>query len=58
MTTPQSGIFALGTASHADLELDLLADRSGVELVDAIAVLRESIGTARPSVRSLRYQSA
>jgi putative iron-dependent peroxidase len=41
MTTPQSGIFALGTASHAYLELDLLADRSGVELVDAIAALRE-----------------
>jgi putative iron-dependent peroxidase len=41
MTTPQSGIFALGTASHAYLEFDLLADRSGVELVDAIASLRE-----------------
>lgn len=41
MTTPQSGIFALGTASHAYLELDLLAGRSGVGLVDAIAALRE-----------------
>lgn len=41
MTTPQSGIFALGTASHAYLELDLLADRTGTELVDAIAALRE-----------------
>jgi putative iron-dependent peroxidase len=41
MTTPQSGIFALGTASHAYLEFDLLAERTGVELVDAIAALRE-----------------
>jgi putative iron-dependent peroxidase len=41
MTTPQSGIFALGTASHAYLEFDLLAERTGIELVDAIAALRE-----------------
>jgi len=38
---PQSGIFALGTASHAYLELDLLAGRRGVELVETISSLRE-----------------
>ena len=39
--TPQAGIFALGTASHAYLEFDI---RSGVDaraLIDAIAGLRE-----------------
>src|SRR5712692_4244721 len=40
MSTSQSGIFALGTASHAYLELDA---RSGAtrELVTAVASLRE-----------------
>ena len=38
---PQSGIFALGTASHAYLELDVVAGRSGPELVAAVASLRE-----------------
>ena len=41
MSTPQSGIFALGTTSHAFLELDLRAERKGPELVRAIASLRE-----------------
>jgi porphyrinogen peroxidase len=41
VNTPQSGIFALGTASHAYLELDLVAGRSGEELVAAISSLRE-----------------
>ena len=41
MRAPQSGIFALGTASHAYLEFDLLPGRSGPELVAAIASLRE-----------------
>ena len=41
MSIPQSGIFALGTASHAYLELDLCSDRAGADLVDAIAALRE-----------------
>jgi porphyrinogen peroxidase len=39
--TPQSGIFALGTASHAYLELDAAPGRSARELVDAVASLRE-----------------
>src|SRR6476619_5349674 len=40
MSSPQSGIFALGTASHAYLELDSTgSDRSA--LVRAIAGLRE-----------------
>jgi putative iron-dependent peroxidase len=39
--TPQSGIFALGTASHAYLELDLSAGRGGRELVAAVSALRE-----------------
>ena len=41
MATPQSGIFALGTASHAYLEFDLRSEQTGVDLVDAIAALRE-----------------
>src|SRR5437899_2104582 len=42
MTTPQSGIFALGTASHSYVEFDLNAGRgdSGA-LVQALANLRE-----------------
>jgi putative iron-dependent peroxidase len=40
MNTPQSGIFALGTASHAYLELDALGGKAG-ELVGAVASLRE-----------------
>jgi putative iron-dependent peroxidase len=41
VSTPQGGIFALGTASHAYLEFDLAVDQSGYELVQAIASLRE-----------------
>jgi putative iron-dependent peroxidase len=41
VSTPQSGILALGTSSHAFLELDLRADGKGSELVRAIASLRE-----------------
>jgi putative iron-dependent peroxidase len=41
MLTPQSGIFALGTASHAYLEFDLLPGRQAGELVSALASLRE-----------------
>src|SRR5213594_3804490 len=40
MSTPQSGIFALGTASHAYLEFDATGSDSGA-LVKAIAGLRE-----------------
>jgi hypothetical protein len=39
MTTPQTGIFALGTASHAYLEFDLTGDRR--RLVALAAGLRE-----------------
>ena len=39
MTSPQTGIFALGTASHAYLELDATADAAA--LVAAVASLRE-----------------
>jgi putative iron-dependent peroxidase len=41
MSTPQSGIFALGTASHAYLEFDLAAGRDGPDLVAAVSLLRE-----------------
>jgi porphyrinogen peroxidase len=41
VSTPQSGIFALGTASHAYLELNMTAGRSGRELVAAVSSLRE-----------------
>ena len=38
---PQTGIFALGTASHAYLEFDASGTREPLELVAAIASLRE-----------------
>jgi porphyrinogen peroxidase len=41
MSTPQGGIFALGTASHAYLEFDLRGGRDGRDLVEAISALRE-----------------
>jgi putative iron-dependent peroxidase len=41
MKSPQSGIFALGTASHAYLELDALNPRDDTKLVAAVAALRE-----------------
>jgi porphyrinogen peroxidase len=41
MRAPQSGIFALGTPSHAYLEFDVASGQSGPELVAAIASLRE-----------------
>ncbi|MFL5953809.1 MAG: Dyp-type peroxidase [Gaiellaceae bacterium] len=41
MSTPQMGIFALGTASHAYLELDARESAGGSELVNAVASLRE-----------------
>jgi putative iron-dependent peroxidase len=41
VNTPQSGIFALGTASHAYLEFDAASGLSGKELVAAVSSLRE-----------------
>ncbi|MEO8662611.1 MAG: peroxidase, partial [Bryobacteraceae bacterium] len=41
MNTSQAGIFALGTASHAYLEFDVLEAKSRPALVAAIASLRE-----------------
>ena len=41
MDTPQSGISALGTASHAYLEFDLRAGAAAVALVRAVSGLRE-----------------
>ena len=41
MSTSQSGIFALGTASHAYLEFDARQEGAADELVRAIASLRE-----------------
>jgi putative iron-dependent peroxidase len=41
MSSPQGGIFALGTASHTYLELDLVAGVEGQTLVRAVAGLRE-----------------
>jgi putative iron-dependent peroxidase len=41
MSTPQGGIFALGTASHAYLEFDVAAGRDRRDLVAAISSLRE-----------------
>ena len=41
MSTAQAGIFALGTASHAYLELDLREPEGARELVTTVASLRE-----------------
>jgi len=41
VSAPQSGVFALGTASHAYLEFDLVAGQQGQDLVSAISSLRE-----------------
>ena len=41
MSTPQSGLLALGTASHAYLEFDARRPEAPVELVGAVAALRE-----------------
>ena len=41
MATAQAGIFALGTASHAYLEFDLLDPQRGDELVRTVAAMRE-----------------
>jgi porphyrinogen peroxidase len=41
VNAPQNGIFALGTASHAYLELDLEPGRKGAELIAGLASLRE-----------------
>ena len=41
MASPQTGIFALGTASHAYLEFDLLAAADGASTAARVAALRE-----------------
>jgi porphyrinogen peroxidase len=41
VSTPQTGIFALGTASHTYLEFDLLPGADGADLVAKVASLRE-----------------
>jgi putative iron-dependent peroxidase len=41
MSSPQGGIFALGTASHAYLEFDRSGGRDGRDVVAAISSLRE-----------------
>jgi putative iron-dependent peroxidase len=41
MASPQTGIFALGTASHAWLELDLAASEDPAAAVARVATLRE-----------------
>ena len=41
MATPQTGIFALGTASHAYLELNARSGAASAELVASVSSLRE-----------------
>ena len=41
MDTPQAGIFALGTSSHAYLEFDILDAKKGKEFVSTISAIRE-----------------
>src|SRR6202012_3588818 len=41
MYTPQAGIFALGTSSHAYLEFDVLDAKKYKEFASAISAIRE-----------------
>jgi len=41
MYTPQAGIFALGTSSHAYLVFDRLESKQGKELASTLAAIRE-----------------
>ena len=41
MNTPQAGIFALGTSSHAYLEFDIQDAKKGKEFAATIAAIRE-----------------
>jgi putative iron-dependent peroxidase len=41
MYTPQAGIFALGTSSHAYLEFDILDAKKGKKFISTISALRE-----------------
>ena len=41
MYTPQAGIFALGTSSHAYLEFDVLDAKKRVEFASTISAIRE-----------------
>ena len=41
MTSPQTAIFALGTAAHAYLEFDLLESANGPDAVTSVARMRE-----------------
>src|ERR1700744_6268597 len=41
MYTPQAGIFALGTSSHAYLEFDLLDAKKRKEFASTISAIRE-----------------
>ena len=41
MSTPQMGIFALGTSAHCYLELDAIADADAAAVVTAVAALDE-----------------
>ena len=41
MVTPQAGIFALGTSSHAYLEFDLLDAKKYKEFASTISAIRE-----------------
>jgi len=41
MYTPQAGIFALGTSSHAYLEFDLLDEKSFAKFASTISAIRE-----------------
>jgi putative iron-dependent peroxidase len=45
MPTPQAGIFALGTSSHAYLEFDILDVKKWTEFASAIAAIREPRAT-------------
>ena len=55
MNAPQSGIFALGTASHAYLEFDALDQGKASGLVRAVAEALVRIGHEPHRVRTERF---
>jgi porphyrinogen peroxidase len=56
MDTPQAGIFALGTSSHAYLEFDLLDAKKGKGFVSTISAIREPRTTDHHRRSELRHR--
>ena len=52
MYTPQAGIFALGTSSHAYLEFDILDAKKCKQFASTISAIREPRTTAEERISS------